>query len=88
KIMQSKLSDIKQIEYYTPDSGLYFFVDFSKYGNDILLAEKILEYANVITVPGSAFGENGKGFLRLSFGAEPEKIIIGLEKIKKYLETI
>lgn len=88
KIMQSKLSDIKQIEYYTPDSGLYFFVDFSKYGNDILLAEKILEYANVITVPGSAFGKNGKGFLRLSFGAEPEKIIIGLEKIKKYLETI
>jgi len=88
KLMQKKLSEIKKIKYYAPDSGLYFFVDFSQYGNDILLADKILENANVITVPGSAFGKNGKGFLRLSFGAEPEKIIIGIDKIKKYLETI
>jgi aspartate/methionine/tyrosine aminotransferase len=86
-LMARELSKIPNIRFFTPRAGLYYFPDFSYYGNDYELAMKILEEANVVTIPGSAFGSMGKGFLRLSFGAKPEDIISGLSKINQLLQN-
>lgn len=85
-VMEKELSMFKNVKYVTPKGGMFFFADFSYYGDDKELAMKILEKINVITIPGSAFGESGKGFLRLSFGADPDSISVGLSKIRKFLE--
>jgi len=39
----------------------------------------------VITIPGRAFGANGKGYLRLSFAATEEAIRKGIEGIRDEL---
>jgi aspartate/methionine/tyrosine aminotransferase len=85
-IMEKELHLFKNIKFFTPKGGMFFFADFSYYGDDKELAMKLLEKLNVITIPGSAFGESGKGFLRLSFGADPEAIKTGLNKIRNFLE--
>ena len=84
-LMSELLDGIPNVKYFVPDGGLYYFADFSSYGDDETLALKILENTDVITVPGSGFGEMGRGFLRLSFGAHPEDIRTGVERIKNYL---
>jgi aspartate aminotransferase len=63
------------------------FYIFPSYGDqdDIKLADKLLE-AGVATIPGSPFGSQGRGCVRMSYGATriPE-LEEAIEKIKKAL---
>ena len=52
------------------------------------LANELLEKAGVITVPGSAFGSNGEGFLRLSYANSEENLLEGISRIKKYVDKL
>lgn len=53
----------------TPDGAFYTMVDVSRYGTSMAVAEAMLA-ADVVTVPGNAFGNEGEGFLRCSFCAD------------------
>ncbi len=44
---------------------------------------KILEEAQVVTIPGAGFGPGGEGFLRLSAFASREACIEAGERLKK-----
>jgi aspartate/methionine/tyrosine aminotransferase len=39
--------------------------------DDVVVCEQLLRQAGLVTVPGSAFGVHGRGFVRLSFGNQP-----------------
>ena len=51
------------------------------------VARDILVNAQVATTPGSAFGEAGEGFLRISYGSNYEVLKEAVERIKKYVES-
>ena len=51
-------------------------------------ADRLLYNAKVAVVPGSCFGESGKGYLRVSLGADKEKIREAIERIKKEVENV
>jgi aspartate/methionine/tyrosine aminotransferase len=55
------------------------------YGSSFEVAERLLEHG-VITVPGSAFGTQGEGFLRLSFCADAPTLAVGVKRIKTALQ--
>lgn len=84
---------VKQIENelglraIVPDGAFYTMVDARKFGDDVKLAEKLLEH-RVITVPGVAFGEESRGFLRLSFCSNEETLVEGVKRIKAGLQSI
>jgi aspartate aminotransferase len=68
----------------SPEGAFYTMVDVRHLGDDIEVAEKFL--ANrVITVPGVAFGSEGKGFLRISFCNTEEKMAEGVKRMKEVL---
>jgi aspartate/methionine/tyrosine aminotransferase len=53
-----------------PQGAFYFFLDFRPLkmtSNEI--CERLLEEAGVALVPGSAFGSQGEGFVRLTIAA-------------------
>jgi aspartate aminotransferase len=52
------------------------------------LARKMAIDAAVLTIPGSAFGARGEGFLRISYAARVEDIQHGFERIGRYLAQI
>ena len=54
----------------------------------MLLANILLEKAQVSTTPGEAFGSLGKGRLRLSFATSRENIEKALDRIERALEVI
>ena len=70
------------------DGAFYYFVDVSRYGSSIELAHRLLGKRKVITIPGEAFGENGAGWLRLSFACTDEGIREGVHRIREELTEV
>lgn len=68
----------------SPEGAFYTMVDVRDLGDDMEIAEKFLQN-RVITVPGVAFGSEAKGFLRISFCNNEEKIAEGVARMKEAL---
>ena len=71
----------------TPDGAFYAMVNTSAFGKSMKVAEALLEQ-RVITVPGSAFGNESEGFLRISFCADKPVLAEGVRRINKALSSL
>lgn len=69
----------------SPEGAFYTMVDVRELGDDLEVAEKFLQN-RVITVPGIAFGDEAKGFLRISFCNPEEKMAEGVQRMKEALK--
>jgi len=72
---------------FAPEGAFYTMIDVSPLGEEMELVNKFLEN-HVITVNGSGFGDEAKGFLRISFCASEEDIHEGVARMKKAIEDI
>lgn len=52
------------------------------------LADRLLDEAGVVTLPGTAFGEGGEGYLRLSYANSQENLREGVQRIGAFLRTL
>ena len=68
----------------SPEGAFYTMLDVRELGDDIEVAEKCLQN-RVITVPGVAFGDEAKGFLRISFCNTEDRMIEGVRRMKEAL---
>jgi aminotransferase len=88
ELVITQLSGFRSLQYTKPDGAFYFFPNFSTYEkSDETLALRLLKEASVVTVPGSGFGDAGKGHLRISYSTSYGKIKTGIERIKRFLEN-
>ena len=72
-----------------PNGAFYVFSDISSTGlTDEEFAVSLLNEAKVAVVPGSAFGESGRGFVRMSYATAYDKIQIASKRITKFLERL
>ncbi|HEY6586230.1 MAG TPA: pyridoxal phosphate-dependent aminotransferase [Candidatus Methanoperedens sp.] len=69
-----------------PDGAFYAFADVSAYGTGEKVAELLLNKAFVATTPGSAFGEAGNDFIRISYATSQERIKEALRRMEAVLE--
>lgn len=70
-----------------PDGAFYTMVDVSKYGEDLKVAEAGLEHG-VVTIPAAAFGDESKGYLRISFCADEERLSEGVRRLGEALKVL
>lgn len=77
------------LECFEPKGAFYVFPKVSSTGmngeefaNDLLFTKKIA------VVPGSAFGENGNDFVRISYAYSMEKLKKAIKRISEYLEEL
>ena len=71
-----------------PTGAFYVFANAKHISNDsYALAFDILEKAHVGVAPGIDFGENGEGYLRLSYASSIEKIAEGMDRLERYLSN-
>ena len=66
----------------SPEGAFYTMVDVRELGDDLEIAERFLQN-RVITVPGIAFGDEAKGFLRISFCNMEGKMLEGVKRMKQ-----
>lgn len=70
-----------------PQGAFYFFLDFRPLNMSSLeICEKLLDEAGVGLVPGSAFGAQGEGFVRMTIAASDEDVEAGFRKIVEWAE--
>lgn len=70
-----------------PQGAFYFFLDFRPLKmTSVEICERILDDMGVGLVPGSAFGERGEGFVRMTIAASDEDVEAGFRKIVEWAE--
>lgn len=77
------------IECFEPHGAFYVFPSIKKYGlTSDEFATKLLQDEKLAVVPGTAFGDCGEGFLRISYAYSLENLKTGLERIQRFVEKL
>ncbi len=72
---------------FEPRGAFYAFPSVAASGMDeSTFAEKLIEEQRVAVIPGSAFGESGKGFVRACYATSYEKLEEALERIHRFMQ--
>jgi aspartate/methionine/tyrosine aminotransferase len=78
------LNEIDGISCNNPQGAFYIFVNIKSLGKSSQeVAEYMLEHAKIALVPGSAFGSEGEGYLRISYATSYEDLVEACDRIKK-----
>lgn len=68
-----------------PAGAFYALVDMTQLGEDSMtIARRLLEEEHVASVPGEAFGQQGRGLLRISFATAPPLLEEGCRRIVRF----
>ena len=74
---------------FEPRGAFYVFPSVKSTGlTGQEFATKLLEKEKVCVVPGDAFGESGKYFIRCSYAYSMKSLITAIEKIKRFVESL
>lgn len=74
---------------FEPYGAFYMFPCIKEFGmTSEEFATKLLNAKKVAVVPGSAFGECGEGFLRVSYAYSLEELKVAVGRIKEFIEEL
>lgn len=72
-----------------PEGAFYVFANISSTGlNSEEFCEQLLANQRVAVVPGTAFGECGEGFIRISYAYSLPEIKEALQRIEKFIQQL
>ena len=88
-VLVAGLNAIPGIHCQLPRGAFYTFPNVSAFGRTSdWLSNYLLEEAGVAVLPGSSFGKNGEGYLRLCFANSLENILEAVELIAEALRKL
>ena len=74
---------------FEPKGAFYTFPYIGKYGmSSEEFATDLLNKEKVVVVPGTAFGESGEGFVRISYAYSLDALKEAIKRIERYLKSI
>lgn len=77
------------LECFEPYGAFYVFPSIKEFGmTSDEFANRLLKEEKVAVVPGTAFGDCGEGFLRISYAYSLDNLKIALEKINAFVERL
>ena len=72
---------------FEPFGAFYVFPCIQQFGmTSEEFAEKLLEEEKVAVVPGTAFGESGEGFIRISYAYSLDNLKKALARVRRFIE--
>lgn len=88
KLLLKGLKDIG-IDCFEPEGAFYVFPNIGKFGmKSEDFCEKLLYSEKCAIVPGTAFGDSGEGFARISYAYSVEHITEALERLETFIKKI
>ena len=77
------------IECFEPFGAFYVFPSIAKFGmTSEEFATRLLKEQKLAVVPGTAFGACGEGFVRISYAYSIENLKVGIDRIKKFIDSL
>ncbi len=77
------------LECFEPYGAFYVFPCIKEFGmTSEEFATKFLHEEKVAVVPGTAFGESGEGFLRISYAYSMDNLKIAIDRLEKFVKRL
>ena len=74
---------------FEPKGAFYIFPDIRKYNmSSEEFATQLLNKEHVVVVPGTAFGDSGEGFIRISYAYSLDALKEAIKRIEKFLKAL
>jgi aminotransferase len=86
-IMVDGLNSIPGITCLKPVGAFYAFPNIKKLGSSYDVAVDFIQKGHVISTPGTAFGNAGEGYLRMSYANSEANLIEAIRRMKEVVET-
>ena len=88
-VVVDRLNAVPGVRCHTPLGAFYVFPNVTGTGqNERELADRMLYEGGVAVLPGTSFGEMGKGYIRLSYANSVDQIEEGVRRMRGVLEKI
>jgi LL-diaminopimelate aminotransferase len=71
----------------TPKAGLYIWARVPKGYTSMEFATDLLERVGVVVTPGTGYGRNGEGYIRLSLTIPDAALVRGLSKLANWRDS-
>ena len=89
ELVVAGLNDLPGVSCVEPKGAFYAFPNITETGMKARdLQNQLLEEAGVAMLAGTAFGEYGEGYMRVSYANSPENITTALGKMRELLERV
>jgi len=86
QVLTDALAAMPGVHWSPGSGGLFGFARIDNCDDSESLSRALLEDAHVVTIPGSAFGPSGEGYLRLSYGRASETDLTeAANRLSRYL---
>ena len=86
KMVIKRLNEIPGIRCNNPEGAFYAFPNITGTGmNSSEFVKTILDKAQVLVLPGTEFGVNGEGYVRISYASAYEKLEEAFNRIENVL---
>jgi len=77
------------IDCFDPEGAFYVYPNISKFGlSSEEFCERLLQEEKVAIVPGTAFGDCGEGFARISYAYSVEHIARALDRMERFVKKL
>ena len=77
------------LDCFEPFGAFYVFPCIKEFGmTSEEFATRFLEEEKVAAVPGTAFGDSGEGYLRISYAYSLEKLKVAMERLKRFVDKL
>ncbi len=83
-----KLKEIG-IDCFEPEGAFYLFPSIKKFGlSSEDFSMKLLNEEKLVVVPGTAFGDAGEGFIRISYAYSIESLTEAFKRLKRFISKL
>ena len=82
----SQLEGIARVEVAVPTGTMYVFFKVDGIKDSLAFCKQLVRDTGLGLAPGSAFGEEGEGFVRWCFAASEDKLADGVARLKRALQ--
>lgn len=77
------------IHCFEPFGAFYVFPCIKEFGmTSEEFATRLLQAEKVATVPGTAFGDSGEGYLRISYAYSIENLRVAMERFRRFIDKL
>jgi len=84
-----RISKIEGVQIVKPNGAFYYFPNIKSFGlTSREMAAYLLQEAGVALLPGTCFGEQGEGYLRISFSNSMENIAKAMDRVELALKRL
>ncbi len=83
------MARIEGLKFVKPQGAFYIFPNIASFGlPSSQMANYLLEEAGVAVLPGTAFGEFGEGYIRISFSNSLENLALAMDRMEDALRKL